>query len=210
MSDRQLQTSCLSLCTCLISVFLTSSAFLTFWPSLLLFLYFLLFLHFFPLLLSSHLALFRFSSLPAPAVSPTLLSLHHLLTLVHSCQTWQRVVSHWPNQNSVWGGISSKRLLAIGKQLLWSRNWGETDRQTRGNGDSTSHCSLILSAWNSWLVRTLGLFLKGQFSQMTLARSELVNVIKENALMKVSLTSSGRWRGNVHQGLNKWMHIECI
>lgn len=108
---------------------------------------------------ASHLALIcslvftLFVIPPAQAVSLTLLPLHHLLTLVHSCHTWQWIVSHWPNQNSVWGGIASKRMLAIGEQLLWSRNKGETERQT--DRQETVHCSLILSAWNSWLVRIL-------------------------------------------------------
>lgn len=123
------------------SLALPSSIFLPFWDpcAFSLFLYlpslfqrffvitpcFIFFVHL-PLPLS-HTSLFLIP--PALVVCLTLPPFHHLLTLVLSCQTWQWILSHWPNQNSVLGGISSKQLLAIGKQLLWSRNLGRVNRQ---------------------------------------------------------------------------------
>lgn len=53
------------------------------------------------LLLSSHRALF-FWHLTQPKSTS-----HPLLCLVHSCHTWLWIVLHWPNQNIVWGAISS-------------------------------------------------------------------------------------------------------
>lgn len=79
--------------------------------------------HFFVVHLSFPLFLFLTSR--TRVVCLTLPPLHH--SLVHSCRTCQWIISHWPGQNLVWG--SSKWLLTIGKQLLWSRNQGETDWQ---------------------------------------------------------------------------------
>lgn len=158
MSDRQLQTSCLSLCK---SVYVSFPSFslpppLSLSPSLdipLLVLHFPLFspstfVHFF-----CHLTFIFFpftrlyltlslppcravsslsnpASLSSPSHSGTQLSDMALnrIALTQSEFGMRRGVG-WG------GGISSKRLLAIGKQLLWSRNQGETDRQKRGNRD---------------------------------------------------------------------------
>lgn len=89
-------------------------------------------------LFSSHLVLlcpparaFLSLSPPAPFLSLNRPSLRHLLTVVHSCQTWQWIVSRWPNQNSVWVG----HLLKVIWWLLLSSCFGAGTRGTDGQTD---------------------------------------------------------------------------
>lgn len=69
----------------------------------------------------------------------TLPPLHHLLSLVHSCQKWQWIVSHWPGQNSGWEGHLFKagcwRLVSSCSEAFEEADW-QIDERQRGPDSS--------------------------------------------------------------------------